>query len=109
MNPRPVDDEYVKYSFPSKNMEYMASGTSTLLTAIPSMPESYYPFVHLIPDNSVEHLKMGIQEAYRRWIHGESDSVAECASRFILENKTPQVQVARALRELGIKESGQSN
>ena len=27
VNPRPSDPEYTKYSFPSKNMEYMASGT----------------------------------------------------------------------------------
>ena len=39
VNPRPTDEEYVKYSFPSKTMEYMASGTPVLTTILPGMPK----------------------------------------------------------------------
>ena len=38
VNPRPTGEEYVKYSFPSKTMEYMASGTPVLTTRLPGMP-----------------------------------------------------------------------
>lgn len=41
VNPRPTDEAFVHYSFPSKNMEYIASGTPMLTTALPSMPEEY--------------------------------------------------------------------
>jgi glycosyltransferase involved in cell wall biosynthesis len=30
VNPRPTNEEYTRYSFPSKNMEYMVSGTPVL-------------------------------------------------------------------------------
>lgn len=39
INPRPRGGDYTKYSFPSKNIEYMASGTALLTTALPGMPD----------------------------------------------------------------------
>ena len=39
LNPRPTDAEYVKYSFPSKTMECMASGTPLCTTRLPGMPK----------------------------------------------------------------------
>ena len=47
VNPRPTHEEFTKYSFPSKNMEYMVSGTPVLTTKLPGMPMEYYPFVFL--------------------------------------------------------------
>lgn len=47
VNPRPTDEEFTKYSFPSKNMEYMVSGTPVLTTMLPGMPSEYYPYVYL--------------------------------------------------------------
>ena len=35
VNPRPVGDEYTKYSFPSKNIEYMRSGRPLITTKLP--------------------------------------------------------------------------
>ena len=47
VNPRPTHEEFTKFSFPSKNMEYMVSGTPVLTTMLPGMPQEYYPFVYL--------------------------------------------------------------
>ncbi len=54
INPRPTTEEFTKYSFPSKNMEYMVSGTPLLTTKLPGMPADYYPFIYLFEDESVE-------------------------------------------------------
>ena len=54
VNPRPSSPEYTKYSFPSKTMEYMASGTPVLMTKLPGMPKEYYPFIYTIDDETVE-------------------------------------------------------
>ena len=54
VNPRPTNEEYVKYSFPSKNMEYMASGTPVLTTNLPGMPKEYHPYVYLIEEETDE-------------------------------------------------------
>ena len=46
VNPRPSEEEYVKYSFPSKTMEYMSTGTPVLTTRLPCLPEEYLPHLH---------------------------------------------------------------
>ena len=48
VNPRPTGEEYVKYSFPSKTMEYMSTGTPVLTTVLPGMPKEYHPYVYLL-------------------------------------------------------------
>lgn len=53
VNPRPTNEEFVKYSFPSKTMECMASGTPLITTHIPSMPEEYHPYVYFFDEESI--------------------------------------------------------
>ena len=54
INPRPTAEEFTKYSFPSKNMEYMASGTPVLTTNLPGMPREYLNYVYVFDDESVD-------------------------------------------------------
>lgn len=54
VNPRFKTEEFTRYSFPSKNMEYMVSGTPLLTTKLPGMPSEYYPYVYMIEDESVD-------------------------------------------------------
>jgi hypothetical protein len=62
INPRPISEEFTKYSFPSKNMEYIVSGTPILTTKLPGMPKEYYNYVYLIEDESVDGLSLKINE-----------------------------------------------
>lgn len=54
INPRFTDGEYTKYSFPSKNIEYMSTGTPVLTTKLKGMPKEYYQYVYLFDEESVE-------------------------------------------------------
>ena len=86
INPRPTDHEYTQYSFPSKNMEYMASGTPLLTTKLPGMPKEYYPHVYLIEDETVEGLKRILKNTLLK----PSEELHEkglAAKQFILEYK----------------------
>lgn len=56
VNPRKGHEEYTKYSFPSKTMEYMASGTPTIMYKLPGLPIEYEEYLVLLPDNSQETL-----------------------------------------------------
>lgn len=47
VNPRPSNEKFTLYSFPSKNLEYMASGTPLLTTCLPGMPKEYYPYIYI--------------------------------------------------------------
>lgn len=96
INPRPTDEEYTKYSFPSKNMEYMASGTATLTTKLPGMPREYDEFVYLIEDETVEGLSRIIREVLskpREELHEKGLKAKE----FVLREKNNIVQAKKVL------------
>lgn len=57
INPRPIDEEYTKYSFPSKIMEYMNTGTALVTTRLPGIPEEYYNYVYTFDNVSVSGFK----------------------------------------------------
>lgn len=99
INPRPTNEEYVKYSFPSKTMEYMASGTPVLTTRLPGMPKEYYPHVYFIGEETSE----GVAKALRK-VLGEPDEVllekGELARAFVLSERNNVVQASKILKML---------
>lgn len=100
VNPRPIDQEFTKYSFPSKTMEYMSSGTPVLTTALPGMPPEYYPHVLLIEEAGAA----GVTEALERAFGESAVSLAERGRRardFVLTEKSNQAQARRILEFAG--------
>ena len=100
VNPRPTDEEYVKYSFPSKTMEYMASGTPVLTTVLPGMPKEYHPYVYLLEDETAD----GIAEKLRQVLEASDEELFEkgrSARKFVLEQKNNVIQARKILDMLG--------
>ncbi|MGM9604483.1 MAG: glycosyltransferase, partial [Faecousia sp.] len=96
----PSDEEYVQYSFPSKTMEYMSTGTPVLTTALPCIPEEYHPHLYFIGEETPQ----GIAEALSRVLsHSDAELFAKgCqARRFVLEQRNNVVQAAKVLEMLG--------
>ena len=96
INPRPTTEEFTIYSFPSKNMEYMASGTPLLTTKLPGMPEDYYPYVYFFEEESIQ----GYVYALRKVLSQSSDMLyakGVQAKKFVLQNKNYIVQAQRVL------------
>ncbi len=86
LNPRLTDAEYVKYSFPSKTMECMASGTPLCTTKLPGMPEEYYPYVYLFDKETEE----GMLDTLRNILNKSNDELHEFgfnAKDFVLKEK----------------------
>lgn len=63
VNPRQNDDEYTKYSFPSKNIEYLMTGNKVVAYMLDGMPEEYSKVIFMPKDNSIINLKNTILEA----------------------------------------------
>jgi glycosyltransferase involved in cell wall biosynthesis len=94
VNPRPSTEAFTLYSFPSKNMEYMASGTPVLTTPLPGMPEDYLDHVYLFSDESVEGMATTLErllELPREELHRRGEG----AKRFVLSHKTNLIQAQR--------------
>jgi glycosyltransferase involved in cell wall biosynthesis len=50
VNPRRNDEEYTRYSFPSKIMEYMLSGRPLLMYRLDGIPRDYDQFIYYFDD-----------------------------------------------------------
>ena len=96
VNPRPTTEEFTIYSFPSKNMEYMASGTPLLTTKLPGMPEDYYPYVYLFAEESIQ----GYADALKKVLSQPADMLyakGVQAKKFVIQNKNYVAQAQRVL------------
>ena len=58
VNPRFTDNEFTKYSFPSKLMEYMSSGTPVLTTKLLGIPDDYFDKMFYIEIENKEGFKL---------------------------------------------------
>ena len=98
VNPRRPEGEFTKYSFPSKTMEYLASGKQVIMHGLPGIPPEY-----------LEHLTIpatadaaGLAHALRKVSALSPDERATRGARaraFILASKSPEAQVARVLNK----------
>ncbi|MBA6384476.1 glycosyltransferase [Colwellia sp. BRX10-9] len=62
VNPRPVDNEFVKYSFPSKTIEYMLTGVPFITSRLPSISKEYSPFLYYFDSTDVEGIRSKLKE-----------------------------------------------
>ena len=65
INPRGNVGEYTKYSFPSKNVEYLLSGKPVAAYQLHGMPQCYREFLYLIDDDkpAVEAIQDALEQA----------------------------------------------
>lgn len=96
INPRPTNPEYTKYSFPSKNMEYMVSGTPVLTTDLPGMPREYLSYIYLIKDESIKGIANSLQAVYKI-SREQRRNKGISAKQFVLKNKSNIMQAKNVL------------
>lgn len=94
INPRPSNQEFCKYSFPSKTIEYMVSGVPVLMTRLPGVPKEYFDYVYVIEDESSDGVYKMLKKIYsmneeKRYEFGMT------AREFVLEKKSCFVQAKR--------------
>ena len=96
VNPRTSEGDFTKYSFPSKNMEYLASGVPSLLYKLPGIPDEYYDYCFSLSEIGVEALSAMLEDILAR-NPDDLDQMGANARRFILNNKNPQKQVEKII------------
>ena len=96
VNPRYSNEEYTKYSFPSKNLEYAASGTPTLTTNLPGMPEEYKSYVYILRDESVDGMAQRLKEILSM-PKEELHEFGLAAKKWVLENKNSKSQIKKII------------
>lgn len=97
VNPRFSGEEYTFYSFPSKNLEYMASGTPLVTTRLKGLPEDHLPYIYTFDEESVG----GYASTLSALLSLPREVLAEkgaAAREWVLATKNARVQVARIIR-----------
>ena len=96
VNPRKNVGEYVKYSFPSKTIEYMLAQKSIVMYKLSGIPDEYYAHLYYVEDDSDLALANAIirvcsqPASHRR-------TCARAAREWLMENKSADAQVKKIM------------
>ncbi|MCQ2429227.1 MAG: glycosyltransferase [Clostridia bacterium] len=94
INPRMNDGEYTKYSFPSKTMEYLASGIPVAAYKLGGVPDEYDAYLNYPADDSAGALAEKIVEISGDKT-GKFAQKAHEGQLFVENRKNPSVQVKK--------------
>ena len=93
LNFRNGEDEYTKYSFPSKMTEYMLSGTPLFTSRLDGIPEEYYAYVYSTSAKDAEQLAREMGEILS---NGEALSeMGRRAREFVMNKKNEKCQAGK--------------
>lgn len=96
VNPRQNNEEFTKYSFPSKTMEYLSSGVPVVAYKLDGIPDEYDSYLNYVPDNSAEALADTIERICAA-DDKERKAMGERARKFVAEEKNAVKQAAGIL------------
>ena len=99
INPRPNDEEYTKYSFPSKTMEYMVSGRPVLMCKLDGIPDEYDDYLYYIRENTADSIKKAILSVTGK-SREELEHHVRSAYEFVIGNKNGRIQAGKVLKML---------
>ncbi len=95
INPRRDSGEFTKYSFPSKIIEYLASGTPTISYILSGFPKEYKKYLLVID------IQKGIGEAIidaSQLSRNEIELIGHGGASFVRDEKSEERQVAKILK-----------
>lgn len=99
VNPRQNTGGLTRFSFPSKTMEYLASGRPVLGYRLDGIPREYDDYIQYVEDNSLQALKDKLLEICSMPAE-KRRQIGERSRQFILKNKNPQKQCSKIVTML---------
>lgn len=94
VNPRQNNEEFTKYSFPSKNLEYLSSGIPLVAYKLDGIPDEYDEYINYVEDNSIEALRDKLIDVCED-VNGLARKCAVKAVSFVRVEKNAQKQTLK--------------
>lgn len=96
VNPVPPSQEFTKYFFPSKTMDYLASGTPVLMFCLDCLPNDYKDHLFFFKSETSEKMADDIT-FYCNIGDKDLQKKGNLASEFITNYKTPKIQANKII------------
>ena len=96
VNPRQNNEDFTKYSFPSKNLEYLSSGVPLVAYKLDGIPCEYANYIRFVEDNSDQSLADALIEICEL-TDEERKKIGKKAREFVLNEKNDKVQVKKVI------------
>lgn len=100
INPRKNNEQYTKYSFPSKIIEYLSSGTPTIAYKLDGIPDEYDDYIYYINGDKPRDIAAKIEDICEK-SQKERDEFGEKARKFVIENKSNKIQAEKIIKSIG--------
>jgi glycosyltransferase involved in cell wall biosynthesis len=97
VNPRPNIGNYVRFSFPSKTMEYMLSGTPILMFELDGLPNEYKDLMYFFDNYNVPSMS-NIINFVCSLDRAELENTGLKAKSFVVNQKNSGYQVKKLLK-----------
>lgn len=91
INPRPSNEKFNRYSFPSKTIEYMASGTPLISTKLECIGDDYKPYILWLRDNNIDVMRDDLNKIIDMHYNDCIDFGLQ-AKDFVYKKKSKEVQ-----------------
>ncbi|MGK0713946.1 glycosyltransferase [Aerococcus urinaeequi] len=95
INPRTNSGTYTRYSFPSKTIEYLSSGTPMMGYRLDGIPEEYYNYIIEIPTG--ENGIINTIESVLKLTNKEIEMLGYSGKTFVMGKKNNKIQGKRIL------------
>lgn len=99
VNPRTNNEQYTKYSFPSKILEYLSSGTPVVAYKLEGIPDEYDDFIYYINGNTDEDIAMKLIEVCEK-SEEERRMFGIRAKEFVMYEKSSRKQCSKILNNI---------
>ena len=96
INPRRNSGEYVKYSFPSKTIEYLSTGIPVIMFKLAGIPGEYDDFVNYFHEDIKESIRSILDTDYNLLL-----DKAKRGKEFVVKFKNPQAQAKKIINTIG--------
>lgn len=95
VNPRANNSDYTKYSFPSKIIDYLATGNPVIAYKLDGMPDIYSNFITFVQGDTVDDLQHCLESV----IYSNSDELKKktMLAKKYLNDELSSIQVAKRI------------
>ena len=96
VNPRQNNEDFTKFSFPSKNLEYLSSGVPMVAYKLDGIPDEYDDYINYPEDDSIDALCRELTVLVNM-SDEERRAVGARARAFVIEHKNKKSQTKRMI------------